>query len=105
MYYGGFHGSHRVIIWLWISWPLTSFTPRRESHVSEGNLYVTLCFQGVIIPEALFRRISFSRDFLIIQWLRPCPPSAGVPSSDPWSGTRISHATTKICCSQVNKNF
>ena len=54
-------------------------------------------------------KISVSRTSLVAQWLRPCVPNAGGPSSIPGQGTRsyiiqlkIPHAATKIRCNQIN---
>ena len=40
---------------------------------------------------------------LVVQWLRLWAPNAAAPKFSPWSGNKISHAATKIWCSQINK--
>ena len=57
MYYGGFHGSHRVIIWLW-DILASDFTPDERAMFLKV-VYTLPLHSGAIIPEANFQENQF----------------------------------------------
>ena len=50
----------------------------------------------------LLSKKKITETSLVVQWLRPCSPSAGAAGGIPGQGTKIPHAT---CCSQNKTNL
>ena len=87
MYYGGFHGSHRVIIWLW-DILASDFTPEERAMFLKVVYTLPLRSWGHRPRSQLSGESVFPGTSLMTQWLRPCPPNAGGLGSIPGQGAR-----------------
>lgn len=53
----------------------------------KGKLHNTITNNLCATEHMILKRLCKHRDFLVVEWIRLCAPTAGERGFDPWSGT------------------